>query len=496
MKQAARFHKLFLGLERAYGTFAITGKDSGKNKMVGKALTVEAPVKTSLWKEHIEGTKSLGIVAITEDNTSNFSAIDIDIYPLDHQALENNIKKNKLPLIICKTKSGGAHLYLFLSEPVETRLVTEKMKSWAKLLGHPGVEVFPKQDKITKKDQGNWINMPYFGDTRRCFHDGEELSHEHFLDLAESVMINEETLLDFGSGPTQLKGAPPCLIELSDVGIPNGNRNNTLFSYAVYCKKRYADNPDDILPKLKEINKLYFSPPLSDSEVKACLASASKKDYMYRCKQEPLCNVCDKKECKKVRYGVGKSNKPLHMRDLIQYMADPAYFELNISGVMVRIDNADVLLSIQKLRGYALSAGVFVPAISQLEWNITLEELYKDVEHRPAPVSVEESGRIKNYIEDYCEHRPTLRMEEDYLKGAWKKVDELVTFNLVHFLDYMRQNLGRSYTDTQITAILGRMSSKFENVTLLKKQVQLVSVDGIVLQEEFSKINLDVEDDF
>jgi hypothetical protein len=56
----------------------------------------------------------IGIVPIRDDATCVWGAIDID---LDKEpnltVLAKQVHKLELPLIVCRSKSGGAHLYLF-----------------------------------------------------------------------------------------------------------------------------------------------------------------------------------------------------------------------------------------------------------------------------------------------------------------------------------------------------------------------------------------------
>ena len=62
---------------------------------------------------------SLGIIPINDDNKCKWGAIDIDTYDgFDHKKLIKKIVGKKIPLVVCKSKSGGAHVFLFVSEPV------------------------------------------------------------------------------------------------------------------------------------------------------------------------------------------------------------------------------------------------------------------------------------------------------------------------------------------------------------------------------------------
>ena len=188
-----KLFELFKGLTRAHGRYTVQGRDAKKNKVEGKASTVQNELTEIEWYNHLAGKQGIGVVPINDDNKCSFAAIDIDVYDLDFNDLEAKLNKLKLPLVICRTKSGGAHLYLFLVEPTPAIDVRDRVTQWAVALGFPGVEVFPKQDYLAcPEDVGNWINMPYFDSertTRYCIKDGKALDVNQFIDLAYSERI-------------------------------------------------------------------------------------------------------------------------------------------------------------------------------------------------------------------------------------------------------------------------------------------------------------------
>lgn len=301
-KLSARFAALFDGLPRAYGIYEIL-TTTAKGKREGDARTLQAPVDNMLWERHLKGEIQLGIVPIRDDATCVFGAIDIDDYKTDHGALNAKIKKLKLPLVHCRSKSGGAHLYAFFSEPTPAERVRELLAGWAASLGYAAVEIFPKQSALhSASDIGNWINMPYSGGDKseRYALAPNRLSAEAFLDKAEKSKIGQEILDSTEEFPELLQEAPPCLITLANHGIPEGQRNNTLFALAVYCKKRW---PGEYEEKIVELNANFVMPPLTSSEVAEVIKGVGKKDYNYPCKQEPICSVCQKSVCRNRQYG-------------------------------------------------------------------------------------------------------------------------------------------------------------------------------------------------
>ena len=68
------------------------------------------------------GTENLGIIPINDNSECRWGCIDIDSYAgFDHKKLINKIKNLNLPLIVCRSKSGGAHVFLFTSDYVSEK---------------------------------------------------------------------------------------------------------------------------------------------------------------------------------------------------------------------------------------------------------------------------------------------------------------------------------------------------------------------------------------
>ena len=113
MDLVTEFSELFKGLARAHGSYEIKGeKHSGKK--TGRAQTLNEPVTDALWEEHLQGKKGLGIVPIDDDAKCHWGAADIDVYDLDIPEQIKKIRSKNYPLVPCRTKSGGLHLFLFV----------------------------------------------------------------------------------------------------------------------------------------------------------------------------------------------------------------------------------------------------------------------------------------------------------------------------------------------------------------------------------------------
>ena len=54
----------------------------------------------------------------------------------------------KLPLVVCRSKSGGAHIFLFSTKFIEEKIMRDKLLEIRAILGFANAEVFPKQIEL------------------------------------------------------------------------------------------------------------------------------------------------------------------------------------------------------------------------------------------------------------------------------------------------------------------------------------------------------------
>lgn len=362
VEKAQDLMALFQGYEKAKGYYE-QGQRNEKGKMNGKALTVKQAITLSDWEQHLQGSKKgLGVIPLMEDNRCAWGCIDIDILNIDHADLEKKVREADLPLVVARSKSGGAHLYLFLSEPAPAEDVQDALEAWAAAIGYGGVEVFPKQTKrVNADDIGNWLNMPYFGaktehgTVRYAFRDGEPiLDVSEFLKYVEGYRTADiSQRLNLGSGDL-FEDGPPCLKALEvKGGFSEGTRNNGMFSVGVYLRQRF---PDDWRSKILEYNGQLCDPALDTGEVNRLINSVGKKDYSYNCDQPPIKQHCNKSACYRCKYGVG-----VDVNELIEKLSKDSPTEeiedaLAVVGRLNALRREMALKDIKDKTGYSIGA--------------------------------------------------------------------------------------------------------------------------------------------
>ncbi|MBV1830529.1 hypothetical protein HNW77_06435 [Komagataeibacter sp. AV436] len=217
--------RLFVGNDAGHGTYMAAASEptpiGQKVEIKGTARTITTSGPTAdLWQQHLNGTRPLGVIPVMPTGTCHWAGIDIDKYDMIHADIVKALAERNLPGIVCRSKSGGAHILFFFSEPINAGKVMAKLKGMVSDLGWPiETEVFPKQ---AVPNIGNWLNMPYFdaehGTRYAVGQDGRGLSLYQFLKTAEAGRITEaqfDTLHTAEAAPAPQREVMP-LRELSD----------------------------------------------------------------------------------------------------------------------------------------------------------------------------------------------------------------------------------------------------------------------------------------
>ena len=376
MSDIERFANAFTGLELAYlrrQDNATGSKNSGK--VDSRYSIVRETPTLQVFADHLsEGSAGIGIVPIREDGTCLWGCIDIDEYPIDLPAIQKRLQEYKLPFIVSRSKSGGAHLFLFMEEAVDASLMRRKLFELSAALGYSQGEVFPKQEKLLleRGDIGNALNLPYCSaeaSTRYALKpDGASATLSEFLDLVEKHRLTEVELEDLEVNINDaLEEGPPCLQYLCEQGFPKGTRNNGLFNMGVYLRKAFQDTWE---VEIEEYNRRYMDPPLPSSEVVAVIKQLHKKDYGYRCKDQPIINYCDATTCKSRRFGIGPADYTPTFSNLSKFNSDPPLWFLTVGSDRLVLQTEDLQNQTKFQRACMEALNMMPPKMSERPWQV------------------------------------------------------------------------------------------------------------------------------
>ena len=416
-----RFKNIFYGLDRAHGVTLVGESNGDGNKIKGKSFVKREPVTDELWQKHLDGADSLGIIPINDDNKCKWGCIDIDSYAeFDHKQLINKIKQFQLPLVVCRSKSGGAHVFLFTEDYVSAGLMQDKLNEIRSVLGYGGSEVFPKQRELKSKDDtGNFLNLPYFNcgqTTRYAFmEDGEAASIDAFFELYERHKQQDISTIEIKRPESEFDDGPPCIESLTQDKLEDG-RDRVIYQYIIYAKMKWPENWQD---KIFEFNYKHFRTPLDQKIITAKIKNNEKNDFHYKCSEEPMCNVCDKKLCKKRKFGIGKEPIFPGLTDLQVVNLEEPYYYMNVDGDRLYLDSAKHLANqalfqeecIKQLR-------INPPTLKTGDWKKITTMLLNGAEITEPAEGTSTKDILNNYLEDYCVNRIQKDDYEDLRNGG------------------------------------------------------------------------------
>lgn len=456
---AEKLHEIFYGSARAHGSF-IVGTSSFGQKTQGTAKTIKTMGSSvKHWQDHLKGVRGLGVVPIDEENYVRWGAVDIDTYSLDIKKLVLKIEEFKLPLVVCRSKSGGAHVYCFLKDKAPAGDMQDKLREISAGLGYGGVEIFPKQREVLvdRGDIGSWLNMPYFeGDeSLRYGYDtkGEALTVVDFIKFVEERSLTYEELTGL-EVPTldDIKDGPPCLQVLLKQGFPQGTRNNGLFNVGVYLKK---STPETWQTDIEEYNRKYVQPPLPAQEVMTLIGTLKKKEYNYKCSDEPIRSYCNVAKCRGCKFGIGGSNATPTFSSLSKLDTKPPLWFLSIDDKRLELTTEQLQNQIKFQRACMEILNMMPPKMQERAWQTLIQTLMDggmEIIEVSDDVTIE--GQFMELLESFCTDMAQANTRDEILLGKPYTEEGKTYFRIKDLKEYLVKH---RFTDMETNRIASKL---------------------------------------
>tara|TARA_R100000008_G_scaffold81699_1_gene65233 strand:+ start:670 stop:2337 length:1668 start_codon:yes stop_codon:yes gene_type:complete len=323
------FIKIFEGYGWAHGIFK-KDKSNLPGKVEGVSIVKREEVTKVMWENHLNGLEpSLGIMPVTEKSECKWGCIDVDKFDLDYEEILKKIRKLSLPLIMIRSKSGCAHLFLFVKKFVPAEEVQFVLKKFAAQLGIADKldRIYPMQTKFIKGGTGSWLNMPYFNHeegTRYAYKDNfDAASLSEFFEMYEKYaqddlkqyLTDEQEVEEKVVKNKKIKKPAylPCIqncMKDNNGKIPDGMRNEFGFQAAWFFKKAHEEiskfegtirTPHSLL---SDFNTQKISPPLEGKTINKLTDQLANNDYNPKCKVKCIKKYCDLPACKKNIFGI------------------------------------------------------------------------------------------------------------------------------------------------------------------------------------------------
>lgn len=295
IEQACEFGNLFEGRQD------VVGLDKGAVHRLSKSE--DWPVK---YLRHLEGEDAIGVFPVRDDNTVLFAAIDLDepdfILAVELQSLLPGTSW------IERSRSGNAHVWAFFDAPLEAWAARAVLRSATAAVGRVDVELFPKQAELKEGMVGNYINLPYFGDTRPVLPNetqGTRLDLTQFLEQAAAQRVSAAEWrerarelgavppsqvvsdTDFGGRSSPHMCATYMLEHKDDNPLVEGHRATVLFNLAKMLANVSTFEEDEVVELVETYNQA-GDVPVPEGEVRRFVANAYRGEFTSTGCDDPL----------------------------------------------------------------------------------------------------------------------------------------------------------------------------------------------------------------
>jgi hypothetical protein len=322
-------------------------------------------------------------------------------------------------------------------------------------------------------DLGNWLNMPYFsgdeGNRYALDAEGKAMKLKTFIEWVEKHKFDPEKFLKLvvDEDVAELKDGPPCLQSLCAQGFPQGTRNNGLFALGVFARKKW---PDDWQKHIEAFNQKFLHPPLETKEVQTIIKQVAKKDYQYRCSDQPIVAFCNSGMCRIRKYGVGSGGSQLHMANLTKLDTKPPVWFIEVEnrfGEMKKMEMTTEQLQKQSLFQAECMSNyeVMPPRVRDKDWQEMMSGVMHECRIIEAPPDVGIDAMFEEVLEMFItdSHMQSMTRDEIILGKPWRD-DETgrILFRIRDLHAHLLRNNFRHYTRSQISARLLEYCDEWE----------------------------------
>lgn len=481
---------------------------------------------------HLNGDVGIVLSPIDENSLCSFGVIDIDDHKKENgkgrsDAKDGNgincydifeqVQQLDLPLLVCRSKSGGCHLYLFLTEKTPAKLVRKTLKKWAVQLGYGGAEIFPKQDTLIQDKNtgrlmcGSVVNLPYFNaenTVRCCINSGKEISLDYFVEVAMMKRVQPSFLIEHADDMFQ--DAPPCIRKMVTSKVKSGERNVALYNIVVFLKKAY---PETWREKAFDCNARFIDPPLDHNEAKKTITSAGRREYKYKCKEEVCRSRCNSKECIRCKFGIQEEERnelnfgeEPEFSSLVKFNQDPPRWQLTVKGKQLTL-STEQILDFRCVRSAIFEKlNEVVMPMKNDRWQMILSQLTQTMVIVDTPEEASVSGIIKTKLFEFINKVDVKDSGEDTSRydllsmgsPVVVKYNErrYVAFRGTDFIDYLKRMKCSSYSDPNLWIIVRGFGVTHFNMTLSNgqsKDVWAIPIEDVVCDDV---PNIEIESEF
>jgi hypothetical protein len=217
-----------------------------------------------------------------------------------------------------------------------------------------------------------------------------------------------------------------------------------MFSLGLYLKKAFPEGWPD---KLLDYNHKYFNPPLGLQELALIQKQLEKKDYRFKCKDDPLKSFCNPALCRQRKHGIGGDGPDSpQLSSLSKYASEPPLWFLDVNGKRVELETESLFNQLMFQKACMERLNVLPPTLKRPDWESQINGLLSEMVELEAITEASEdttiSGRFNELVEEFTTHLQQGMDRDEILMGrVWTDEENAVAcFRIKDLEAHLRRN--------------------------------------------------------
>ena len=306
---------------------------------------------------------------------------------------------------------------------------------------------------------------------------GKAIDLTVFLKIAENLQSTYEIQESQISEPDTEGKAPPCLEYFTKHKISQGCRNEVMYNFAVYYKRKYPDTWEE---RVYEINYNNSEKPLPKKEMSAIISSIAKKNYNYKC-FGPIGSHCDRIQCQSLQFGIKAINQnysEMMIGGLSKIMTDPPRWLLEINGIEIELSTEEIM-NYKAVRTACMERiDLIAPPMKSEEWLQQLQERMSNKRIISAPKDASEHGQILQCFFEFIQFAERAKDKKDILRGIPVKTTfkskPVIIFRSNDVAAYLkRKKVAYSINNNKLWSILRNQGCSYTKVRINGSPIRL-----------------------
>jgi hypothetical protein len=178
---------------------------------------------------------------------------------------------------------------------------------------------------------------------------------------------------------------------------------------------------------LEEYNRRYMVPPLPSAEVQETIKNLDKKDYQYKCKDQPCVAYCNSTLCKTRKFGVGGAGKYPSISGMSKLDAgENTLWFLDIENQRIEVTTRQ-LQNYREFQAVCMDQlTVFYLPMKAETWATIVGEAMENAVIIESSPDVTALGHFMELLEEFCMNRHRGKTQDELFLGKpWQNPENL-----------------------------------------------------------------------